>query len=168
MDEHLTVLKHLNAKNKGFEDALEQKKLSKCRLASSFKNTNRIDSLKRKPNEPLFICEGYKDALIAIRYGLTAISASGGAKSLETFKNESILEKLKNRSSIGICFDNDHAGRTGAKELKDILKRKGISNVNIVDLSDVCSLKGEDLSDYFLKYKGDAKTLMQRAMGAKV
>ena len=40
--------------------------------------------------------------------------------------------------------------------------------ITMIDLSDVCSLKGEDLTDYFLKYKGDVKTLVQRAMGAKV
>ena len=166
--EHLSEHKHLNVKNDGFENAMELKKLSKCRLASNFKNTGRKDSLKRKPDEPLFICEGYKDALIATRYGLTGISASGGAKSLETFKDESVIEKLSNRSSIGICFDNDEPGRTGEKELKSILESKGISNINIVDLSDVCTLKGEDLADYFLKYQGDAKTLVKRAMGANV
>ncbi len=164
--EHLSEHKHLNAKNDGFENAMEQKKLSKCRLASNFKNIGRKDSLKRKPDEPLFICEGFKDALIATHFNLNAISTAGGAQSLGTFENESIIEKLKKRSSIGICFDNDEPGRTGATELKALLESKGISNVNIVDLSDVCRLKGEDLADYFLKYKGDAKTLIQRAMGA--
>jgi 5S rRNA maturation endonuclease (ribonuclease M5) len=159
---------HLNAKNDGFENAMELKKLSKCRLASNLKNIGRKDSLKRKPDEPLLICEGFKDALIATYFGLNAISTAGGAKSLGTFENELIIEKLKKRSSIGICFDNDDPGRTGAKELKALLENKGISNVNIVDLSDVCSLKGEDLADYFLKYKGDSKTLIQRARGANV
>jgi DNA primase len=87
---------------------------------------------------------------------------------LGTFENELIIEKLKKRSSIGICFDNDEPGRTGARELKTLLEGKGIQNVNIVDLGDVCRLKGEDLADYFLKYQGDAKTLIKRAMGANV
>lgn len=166
--EHVQKHQHLNAKNDGFENAMDLKKLSKCRLASNFKNIGRKDSLKRKPDEPLLICEGFKDALVATYFNLTAISTAGGAKSLGTFENESIIEKLKKRSSIGICFDNDEPGRTGAKELKTLLESKGISNVNIVDLSDVCTLKGEDLTDYFLKYRGDAKTLVQRAMGANV
>jgi len=165
---HIQEHKHLNAKNDGFEDAMEQKKLSKCRLASNFKNIGRKDSLKRKPDEPLFICEGFKDALIATYFNLNAISTAGGAKSLGTFENELIIEKLKRRSSIGICFDNDETGKTGAKELKDILGSKGVRNVNIVDLGDICRLKGEDLTDYFLKYHGDVKTLIKRARGAKV
>ncbi len=81
------------------------------------------------------------------------------------FNDSEFLKLLKKRSSIGICFDNDDAGRTGATELKTLLESKGIQNVNIVDLSDVCTLKGEDLADYFLKYQGDVKTLIKRAMG---
>jgi hypothetical protein len=114
--EHLNEHRHLNAKNDGFENAMEQKKLSKCRLASNFKNIGRKDSLKRKPDEPLFICEGFKDAIIATYFNLNAISTAGGAQSLGTFENELIIEKLKKRSSIGICFDNDEPGRTGARE----------------------------------------------------
>ena len=166
--EHLTVHKHLNLKNNGFENALELKKFSKYRLASNFRNTRLFDSLKSKPNEPLFICEGYKDALVATRYGLSAISASGGAKSLGTFENKSLIEKLKRRCFIGIIFDNDKAGKAGAEELKFILERNGVSGVNIIDLSDVCTEKGEDLTDYFFKYKCDSKTLIQKVTGLKV
>jgi hypothetical protein len=165
---HIQEHKHLNVKNDGFENAMELKKLSKCRLASNFKNTGRKDSLKRKPDEPLFVCEGFKDSLIATYFDLNAISTAGGAQSLGTFENESIIELLKKRSSIGICFDNDEPGKAGATELKTLLESKGVTNVNIVDLSDVCTLKGEDLTDYFLKYQGDAKTLVKRAMGANV
>ena len=172
----VTKHQHLNQKNIGFENANEMRKLSNIKIASRIKVSSGrgcndtegqpvIEAIIKDLDQPLFICEGYKDALLATCKNLTALSFSGGANSLKSFKSESIIEQLKKRSSIGIVFDNDQAGRNGARNLKEILNDRGVSNVNIVDLSDVCTEKGEDLADYFLKYKGDNNTLIQRAKG---
>jgi hypothetical protein len=170
----------LNKGNIDFDSPKSHKVFSKFRIASSFfdpelnsfANANNQSNGNFSPfdndrlGDNLLICEGVKDAMIATRKGLNAITFQGGAMTHVSFNDSEFLKLLRKRSSIGICFDNDEPGRTGAMELKTLLSSKGIQNVNIVDLSDVCRLKGEDLADYFLKYKGDAKTLIQRAMGA--
>ena len=171
----------LNKGNVDFDSPENHKVLSKFRIASSFfdPEMNKFSNANNQSNgnfspfdndrlgDNLLICEGVKDAMIATRNGLNAIAFQGGAMTHVSFGDSEFLKLLKKRSSIGICFDNDEPGKTGATELKTLLESKGISNVNIVDLSDVCALKGEDLTDYFLKYQGDVKTLVQRAMGAK-
>lgn len=163
---HIEKHAHLNTKNSGFNKANELKKFSKIRLASSIKKMPRVEGIKRKPHEPLLICEGFKDAMVATAHGFNAISGASGAMSFESYENESVIEQLKKRSSIGICFDNDEAGKTGARELKALLEKKGAQNVNIVDLGDVCTGRGEDLTDYFMKYKGCKKHILEQAMGS--
>jgi hypothetical protein len=170
----------LNKGNIDFESPKSHKVFSSFRIASSFfdPEMNRFSNANNQSNgnfspfnsdrlgENLLICEGVKDAIIATKHGLNAIAFQGGAMTHVSFNDYEFLKLLKKRSSIGICFDNDEPGKIGAMELKTLLESKGIQNVNIVDLSDVCTLKGEDLADYFLKYQGDAKTLVKRAMGA--
>lgn len=169
----------LNKGNVDFELPERQNVFSRFRIASSFfdpelnsfvgatnqSNGNFSPFDNDRLGDNLLICEGVKDAMIATKNGLNAIAFQGGARTLFSFNDIEFIRLLKKRSSIGICFDNDEPGKIGATELKTLLESKGVSNINIVDLSDVCTLKGEDLADYFLKYKGDAKTLIQRAMG---
>lgn len=93
------------------------------------------------------ICEGEKDMLVARSYGMNAITLTGGSQaSLQPW----YLEKFKNRN-VYIIYDNDDAGRTGAKKLyKQLI---GYCNVFITDISIVCKEEKEDVSDFFNKYK---------------
>lgn len=93
------------------------------------------------------ICEGEKDMLVARSYGLNAITLTGGSQaSLQNF----YLDYFKERT-VYIVFDNDDAGRKGAKKLyKQLID---ICTVYITDISTVCTENKEDVSDFFNKYK---------------
>ena len=93
------------------------------------------------------ICEGEKDMLVARSYGFNAITLTGGSQaSLQPF----YFDYLKGRN-VYIVYDNDDAGRTGAKKLYKQLK--DMCNVYITDISVVCKENKEDVSDFFNKYK---------------
>ena len=92
------------------------------------------------------VCEGEKDMLVARSYGMNAITLTGGSQS--SLKQE-YLEHFKNRN-VYIVYDNDDAGRTGAKKLYKQLA--DICKVFITDISIVCKEDKEDVSDFFNKY----------------
>ena len=92
------------------------------------------------------ICEGEKDMLVARSYGMNAITLTGGSQS--SIKPE-YLENFRNRN-VYIVYDNDDAGRTGAKKLyKQLID---YCNVFITNISSVCKEEKEDISDFFNKY----------------
>ena len=94
------------------------------------------------------ICEGEKDMLIARSFGFNAITLTGGSQS--SIKKE-YLSYFKDRN-VNIVFDNDDAGKIGAKKLyKDL---QDVCNVFITDISFVCKEEKEDVGDFFNKYKG--------------
>lgn len=92
------------------------------------------------------ICEGEKDMLVARSYGMNAITLTGGSQS--SLKQE-YLEHFKNRN-VYIVYDNDDAGRTGAKKLYKQLA--DVCKVFITDISSICKEEKEDVSDFFNKY----------------
>ena len=92
------------------------------------------------------ICEGEKDMLVARSYGINAITLTGGSQA--SIKPE-YLENFRNRN-VYIVYDNDDAGRTGAKKLyKQLID---YCNVFITNISSVCKEEKEDVSDFFNKY----------------
>lgn len=93
------------------------------------------------------ICEGEKDMLIARSYGINAITLTGGSQS--SLKAD-YLEKFKGRN-VYIVYDNDEAGKKGAKKLYKQLV--DYCNVFITDISVVCKEDKEDVGDFFNKYK---------------
>lgn len=93
------------------------------------------------------ICEGEKDMLVARSYGMNAITLTGGSQSL---LQPWYLDKIKG-ANVYIVYDNDDAGRKGAKKLyKQLIE---YCNVFITDISVVCKEDKEDVSDFFNKYK---------------
>lgn len=93
------------------------------------------------------VCEGEKDMLVARSYGMNAITLTGGSQSL---LQPWYLDKIKG-TNVYIVYDNDDAGRTGAKKLyKQLID---YCNVFITDISVVCKEDKEDVSDFFNKYK---------------
>lgn len=92
------------------------------------------------------ICEGEKDMLVARSYGMNAITLTGGSQS--SIKPE-YLENFRNRN-VYIVYDNDDAGKNGAKKLyKQLID---YCNVFITNISSVCKEEKEDISDFFNKY----------------
>lgn len=101
------------------------------------------------------ICAGEKDMAIARSMGLNAISFTGG----ETSTPKLFLEDFRDRI-VSIIYDNDEWGRKGASSLAMALKPYA-KEVYIVDISPVCIEKGEDLWDFFCKYKKTKNDLIE-------
>lgn len=99
-----------------------------------------------KPTRTTVICEGEKDMAVARSQGFNAITITGGAKSTPKF-----LEQFRDRA-VAICYDNDQAGREGAIKLADSLYPY-TKNIKVVTkFHEVCKEKGEDITDFFMKY----------------
>ena len=92
------------------------------------------------------ICEGEIDVLSLISHGVDAVTSSHG---VSTFKEE-WAQDFKGCKEIYICFDNDEAGKIGAKRVGDLFYEKGFRNVYIVDLPGDVGEKG-DVNDYLVK-----------------
>lgn len=102
-----------------------------------------IDDVIKYPS--LLICEGEKDMLTAKSMGIpNAVAKIGGTTSY-------ILggKPIENKT-VFIAYDCDDAGRLGAIQDGTILVERFGCKVKLLDLS----LKnGEDINDYFIKYK---------------
>jgi hypothetical protein len=99
-----------------------------------------------KDSRDTIICEGEKDMIVARSQGLNAITLTGGA---QMALQKEYLEYFKGRR-VYICYDNDDVGRQGAiKRYKELEK---YCDVYITDISSVCILNKEDVTDFFVKY----------------
>lgn len=113
--------------------------------------------LWREDDSPTVICAGEKDMAIAREKGLNAITITGG----ETALPELFKEEFRNRK-VYIVYDNDETGRMGANNLAIFLYDVA-SSVRVVDLSDTCQEKGEDLWDFYMKYGKTKKDFVRLA-----
>ena len=95
---------------------------------------------------PTIICEGEKDMTVARNAGYNAISL-GGANNIPTI----FLEQFKDRQ-VYIVYDNDAAGREGARKLAAALYEV-THNVRIADIGEYATQDKEDITDFFIKYK---------------
>lgn len=106
------------------------------------------DLWKESPKDrATLICAGEKDMMIARSKGFNAISFTGGENNTPTM----FLNEFSGREAY-IVYDNDETGHMGAEKLALALKPIA-TKVYVVDLSKVCTEKGEDLWDYFCKYE---------------
>jgi len=112
------------------------------------------DTWKHNKQKRTLIVAGQKDLGIALSHNFNAIAITGGEGTLPKY----FVNDFKNRS-VSIIFDNDNTGNKGAVKLALFLKNH-VKEVNIIDLSDTCVEKGEDLWDYFVKYKKSRKDLV--------
>lgn len=93
------------------------------------------------------LCAGEKDMAVTRSHGLNAITLTGGEKALPK-----LIYPFKNKR-VAICYDNDEAGISGAKALAAFLKPY-VNEVKVItNFHEVCKEHGEDLTDYFTKYK---------------
>lgn len=93
------------------------------------------------------ICAGEKDMAVTRSNGFNAITLTGGEKALPK-----IINPFRNRK-VAICYDNDEAGIAGANTLAAFLMPY-VKEVKVVtNFHEVCKEHGEDLTDFFVKYK---------------
>lgn len=99
------------------------------------------------------ICAGEKDMAVARSHGFNAITLTGGERALPSF-----IVPFKNRK-IAICYDNDDAGKAGARSLAAYLYPYAKEVKVVTKFHEVCKEHGEDITDFFVKYQGTAEQL---------
>lgn len=97
-------------------------------------------------NKMTIICAGEKDMAIAITHGFNAITFTGGEGVLPRTP-----ECFRSRN-IAICYDNDGAGIYGANKLAFYLSEFTPHIKIVTNFHEICKEKGEDITDFFMKY----------------
>ncbi len=105
------------------------------------------------PKRWTLLCAGEKDMATARTHGFNAITLTGGEQATPIF-----TAPFKDRK-IAIVYDNDEAGIKGAHKVAAFLKPHAAEIRVITQFHEICSEKGEDITDFFTKYKGTAKLL---------
>jgi len=93
--------------------------------------------------DKILICEGEMDALVMQSFGIDCITNTHGSG---TFKEE-WLENFNKELPYFVCYDNDDAGRNGAKKVAELLHKNGFKDINVITLPPEVGEKG-DLGDY--------------------
>lgn len=99
------------------------------------------------PDKTTIICAGEKDMAVARSQGLNAITITGGERAIPI-----ALEYFRDKS-IAICYDNDATGIEGANALAETLIKYAKKVKVVTNFHEVCKEKGEDITDFFMKYK---------------
>lgn len=97
-------------------------------------------------NRTTVICAGEKDMAVARSHGFNAITLTGGEQAACI-----IPEEFKDRKVV-ICYDNDEAGKAGATKLAMELYQYTTDIKIVTKFHETCVEKGEDITDYFVKY----------------
>lgn len=106
-------------------------------------------------NKVTVLCAGEKDMAVARTHGLNAITFTGG----ETITPQ-LLNAFKDRI-VAICYDNDDAGKTGAKRVAKILRPYAAKVKVVTGFHEVCKENKEDITDFFVKYGKTKEDLVQ-------
>lgn len=100
-------------------------------------------------------CAGEKDMAVARSHGLNAITITGGE-----LMTPIVLSAFKNRK-VAIVYDNDDAGLRGARALAARLKPYTKELKVVTGFHEICKDKGEDITDFFMKYKETREQLVK-------
>lgn len=106
-------------------------------------------------NKVTVLCAGEKDMAVARSHNLNAITLTGGEQSAPK-----MLEPFRDRI-VAICYDNDEAGKTGAIKIAMALKDIAACVKVVTGFHEVCKEKGEDITDFFVKYNKTKEDLVQ-------
>ena len=105
------------------------------------------DVAKMRDKKRVLICAGEKDMAIARSFGFDAYTITGGEMSIPKQFGYAFRGK-----QVYIVYDNDDAGRNGAKKLgRFVYENEGLPYL-VFGHHEVAAEKGEDLYDYFVKY----------------
>ena len=97
-------------------------------------------------NKYIIICAGEKDMAVARSFGFNAMTITGGEGALP--KDMNIFKQRK----VAICYDNDDAGKRGAKALAiELLKVTPYVKI-VTNYYEVIKEPKEDITDFFNKY----------------
>lgn len=97
-------------------------------------------------NHMTILCAGEKDMAVARSKGLNAITITGGEQC------KPLMPKAFQNRYVAICYDNDDTGIKGAKSLAALLLQYTPYVKVITGFHEVCTEKGEDITDFFMKY----------------
>ncbi len=114
------------------------------------------DVSKMRDQEEVLICAGEKDMAIARTLGLNAYTITGGEGRLPTRFGYAFKDK-----KVYILYDNDDAGRNGAKKLGSFIYEHGGKPYVVLGHHKVATEKGEDLWDYLVKYQKTKEDLLE-------
>lgn len=109
-------------------------------------------------NKVTFICAGEKDMATTRSHNLNAVTITGGE-----YATPLCIEWFRNKSVV-ICYDNDETGKKGAIKLACELLPVCSSVKILTKLYDVCVEPKEDLTDYWNKYNGTRKELIDMVL----
>jgi DNA primase len=103
--------------------------------------------LWRESTKPTILCAGEKDMAITRQLGFNALTFTGGEQAFPKLFKHSFKGK-----KVFICYDNDQAGHEGSRKIASLLKEVGAIPYVVTGHYLVCTGKGEDIHDYFIKY----------------
>ena len=106
-------------------------------------------------NKVTLLCAGEKDMAIARTNGFNAITLTGGERALP------IAPEYFRDRKVAICYDHDDTGIEGAKELANLLVKYAKEVKVVTAFHEVCVEKGEDITDFFMKYHKTKKDLIE-------
>lgn len=109
-----------------------------------------MEVLAEEPDEPVLLCEGEWDALVANQHGFVAVTGTGGAKN-----PPKDLSPLQDRS-VYVVYDCDDAGRRGARAVARQLLPVA-KEVYVVDLG---LGESEDVTDWFVAHGKSEEELL--------
>ena len=118
--------------------------------------------INTNPHTWTIICAGEKDMAVARSNGFNAITLTGGEKALPK-----ILKPFKNRR-VAICYDHDEAGIEGAKSVATAILPYAAEVRICTGFHEVCKEHGEDITDFFTKYKKTKRDLQKYIIDSPV
>lgn len=106
-----------------------------------------FDIWRKEKNRITILCAGEKDMAIARTMGFNAITVTGGELKLPNLFKTSFIGR-----KIFICYDNDEAGLKGANKMAQYLFECGAKPYIVTGHHKICTEKGGDVWDFFVKY----------------
>jgi DNA primase len=103
--------------------------------------------LWRVDDRPTLLCAGEKDMAIARQMGFNALTFTGGEQAFPKLFKHSFKGK-----KVYIAYDNDQAGHEGSRKIASLLKDVEAIPYVVTGHYSVCTEKGEDIHDFFIKY----------------
>ena len=94
----------------------------------------------------VLVTEGEMDTLLMKSKGIQSITGTHGAGTAK----DSWMEHFRPDVEYYICYDNDVAGKNGAKKMAEKLLKNGCTKISIIELPETVGEKG-DLGDYVVR-----------------